>query len=1114
MKRTAQTLSLISALLVAPAPGLAQTVDLAVATGRRIVAAGTPAGAAGAWLDRGDVNGDVNNKDLFVGAPEAGGSRGEVRIVFGWVRHPGDFSLTQADVVLTGGAASDRFGTSTSAGFITTPQTNPETTARDLVVGAPGAQGGRGAVYLFAGPLTGGSFTPADAILRVIGAPGDLLGTAVQTVDLNDDGYREIVAGAPGNGRVYVIDYHNAPAAERDLSTAQPGVLTIGGGGIGAVLASGDISADSIHDLVIGAPAASSGAGAVYVLSGRTTALPSSISLPAGANAVFRGAEPGDHAGAALWIRDLDGDEQGDLVITAPDADGPANSRVSAGEAYIVFGRPSQPAILAPAVTFVGAAAGYQTGARVQSGDVTRDDPDDLAFLAPGANGGFGEVYVYYGRSRSAFPAVVDLATSANRRIVSDERVGSIQSLVVFEVTAEGAEDFAFGVPAADSGAGRVYFSISPTLVATPRSLSMTTPQGTSTATTIQIGNIGVPEIAWSARSNSSWLSVTPGGMASATGSAPATVTLDATRLAPGTYTGSLVIASEAFDLAFAMVLNVELIVTPGSGGGGPIAATNLFGLPSSRDEGAPGGVATNVGTNVMVVPVRDVLVRFSRVTAPGVTRVTLESSTSERPAGDGVRYGPWIYKISTTASYTGVVQVAIAYEAWGEPSQSALRLYSGSSDITASVDMSTRVIWSANARVPGTFFVVVPPPTQPSIRSTAALPTRTGVPITWKAAAAGRGGLLHYKFWRYSAVAGRWTVAQDYGPSDTYTWAPGRSDLGQFAIQVWIRRADSTASYDTWAGTALFSLMAPDPVVVDSLTANEPLPAPAGRRLTWTVRARGGVGPLQYRFWRLSGGVWSIVQDYGPSNVYTWQTTESDQGTHAIQAWVRSVDSIANYDAWKGTTVITIGAPQPLHAGPVAISGPLPMRAGTPLTFTARTSGGTGPLLYKFWLFSQATASWRVLQDYSPSESLTWTPDGGNVGTHAVQVWIRNAGSTASYDVWAGTSYFNIAAPPAITISAFGSSLPLPVPAGSIVSWTAVAAGGTGALEFKFWRFDQSTGSWTAVRDYAQGNTYSWTTGPSDAGTHAVQVWVRSAGSSATWEAWSSTGYFQITPQ
>jgi hypothetical protein len=563
--------------LLLAAVAAAQTVDLSDPTARRM-ANGTLAGAgAGTCLEAGDVSGDIFNKDMFVCSPDAGGGRGEVRVLFGWLRHAGTFPLTAADIVLTGGAAGDRFGTSANAGFLTTRQTRPESTARDLVVGAPGAAGGRGEIYVFAGPLrTGQSLTPADAIFRVIGAAGDQLGVAVETADLNGDGFREIIAGAPGQGRVYVIDYHNASTTTRDLAT-QGANITITGAGIGGVLAAGDIAGDSKFDLVIGAPSVANGAGAVYVITTPVSGvLPAALSVPANATATLNGTDAGDHAGAALWIKedgDFDGDNRWDLLIGAPDADGPGNNRPGAGEVYVIFGAAGLPAVLSPGSTLYGAGANHRLGSRARSGDITRDVPDDLAMLAPGANGGFGEGYVYYGRSRSQFPAFVDLGSSANRRFLGDETQGALATMIVWEATGEGAEDVVFGVPAANTGAGRLYFSLSPTLstgasstlaarVGRDLSVDLILNVGQSWTVPVWLENGTAIPVTWNVSSNRPWLHGSPANGMSVIGqNGTFQVVASAAGLAPGTYTGTLRAASTADDLAMAVSVTVRITV-------------------------------------------------------------------------------------------------------------------------------------------------------------------------------------------------------------------------------------------------------------------------------------------------------------------------------------------------------------------------------------------------------------------------------------------------------------------------------------------------------------------------------------------------------------------------
>jgi beta-glucosidase len=270
------------------------------------------------------------------------------------------------------------------------------------------------------------------------------------------------------------------------------------------------------------------------------------------------------------------------------------------------------------------------------------------------------------------------------------------------------------------------------------------------------------------------------------------------------------------------------------------------------------------------------------------------------------------------------------------------------------------------------------------------------GTPITWTTSTTGGLPPLQYQFWRLDATG--WSMAQDYGPRNTYTWTPGTADVGEHALQVWVRSAGSTATYDAWSGVA-FTVALPAPPTV-TMTADVAAPAP-GTPVTWTASAMGGLPPLQYQFWRLDPSGWSMVQDYNPRNTFTWTPRTADLGQHTLQVWVRNAGSTASYDGWSGV-VFTVALPTPtvtrLEANVVSST------PGTPVTWTANATGGLPPLQYQFWRLD--AAGWSMVQDYGPRSAFTWTPSTADVGEHTLQVWVRNSGSTASYDAWSGVVF------------------------------------------------------------------------------------------------------------
>lgn len=110
-------------------------------------------------------------------------------------------------------------------------------------------------------------------------------------------------------------------------------------------------------------------------------------------------------------LGDFNDDGQPDLLMGAPQADGPGGQRPDAGEAYVFFGPLQGEVDLLnedPDITIYGASGtsegGDGLGFSVFSGDLDDDGVDDVMVGAPGVTAGFdprtdqGRLYVFYGR--------------------------------------------------------------------------------------------------------------------------------------------------------------------------------------------------------------------------------------------------------------------------------------------------------------------------------------------------------------------------------------------------------------------------------------------------------------------------------------------------------------------------------------------------------------------------------------------------------------------------------------------------------------------------------------------------------------------------------------------
>lgn len=472
------TFTALLGISLAAVPVQAAT-DLLLGAGARIDGAAAGDSAGYAVAPAGDVNGD-NIDDMVVGAAFADVygrlDSGAAYVVYGGTPGPVDLNaLGTRGFRIAGSAAGDKAGFAVAGaedingdGF------------DDVLVGAPDAdfnlRNESGSVYVVYG---GASQVDLDLAtlgtrgVRIDGAAaGDRAGRAVAGVgDSNGDGLFDIALGAPESGNTGAAYVVLGPAAAIpagvDLFGLGAGGYRIGGAtngdAVGAALAApGDLNNDGRDDLLIGAPNAGFNArtfsGSTYLVYG--LGAPSSVSLATLGGAGYRidGAASTHGSGTALGTGDINGDDQLDLLIGAPNADN--NGRNDSGSVYVVFG-PAGPRDLADlgagGVRVDGVGANDLFGRAVSALDLNGDSIDDLVAGAPSAdNNGrdqSGSAYVVNGG-----PTVGsrDLATVAADRqydgAAAEDRAGRVLASIG-DLNTDAGEDLAISAPSADNNA-------------------------------------------------------------------------------------------------------------------------------------------------------------------------------------------------------------------------------------------------------------------------------------------------------------------------------------------------------------------------------------------------------------------------------------------------------------------------------------------------------------------------------------------------------------------------------------------------------------------------------------------------------------------------------------
>ncbi len=262
----------------------------------------------------GDVNGD-GHPDLWAGYPsyEDGAGAGWVDLYLG----DGEGFETEPHQTLLGAAHDEEFGRTMASGDVDGDG------HLDLIIGIPkrdhGGLDDRGAVEVHLGTADG---PDATVDLTLYGsAAGGRFGTALDLVDVDGDGYDDLIVGEPETAGGKVLLYEGSSTGL--ASVASDTWTGASGGRFGVSLCVGDVNGDDEPDLVVGEPQADN-ASPSLVAAGRVRVFDGDGSGFASTEWVeLWGAQAEETLGLAVrCVGDMDADGDDELVLQRAGEDG------------------------------------------------------------------------------------------------------------------------------------------------------------------------------------------------------------------------------------------------------------------------------------------------------------------------------------------------------------------------------------------------------------------------------------------------------------------------------------------------------------------------------------------------------------------------------------------------------------------------------------------------------------------------------------------------------------------------------------------------------------------------------------------------------------------------
>lgn len=233
------------------------------------------------------------------------------------------------------------------------------------------------------------------------------------------------------------------------------------------------------------------------------------------------------------------------------------------------------------------------------------------------------------------------------------------------------------------------------------------------------------------------------------------------------------------------------------------------------------------------------------------------------------------------------------------------------------------------------------------------------------------------------------------------------------------------------------------------------------GEKVTLTAEALGGGGNIEYLFYFIANGEYTVIQDYSSLNSATW--VPNFQGYARISVEVR--DKSGNKKS-AGIDALISGYVSSVKAESLTADKVSPQPQGASIKLAATASGGKGTLKYRFSVVGNGT--YKIIRDYSETNTATWTPD--VPGYTRILVTVKDeAGVESTKEM----DYTVSSAAEELKANSLTTDKKSPQDVGTEIVLIGDACGGYGDLQYEFVATNGS--SKTVIQQYSSDSSTTW---------------------------------------